>query len=113
MVEISEMNPTSTTNNGFNFRIVNSLMESWGLRLTWLDCKFKKIQIQIIMYNIRISYGWQKLYRLYIDHQEKILRGKVLSGVNGEHCYYSNNCCFIAGNFFPKTHALIGYFEVT
>ena len=87
-------------------------MESWGLRLTWLDCKFKKIQIQIIMYNIRISYGRQKLYRLYIDHQEKILRGKVLSGVNGKHCYGYNNCCFIAGNFFPKTHALIGYFEV-
>ena len=52
MVEISEMNLTSTTNNGVNFRIMNSLMASIGLRLTWLDCKFKKIQIQIIMYII-------------------------------------------------------------
>ena len=33
------MNLKSTTTNGFNFRIINSLMELWGLRLTWLDCK--------------------------------------------------------------------------
>ena len=33
------MNLKSTTTNGFNFRIINSLMEFWGLRLTWLDCK--------------------------------------------------------------------------
>ena len=50
LVEISELNLTSTANNRFNFRIMNSLLESWGLRLTLLDCKFKKIQIQIIMY---------------------------------------------------------------
>ena len=57
MVEISEMNLTSTTKNEFNFLVMNSLMESWGLRLTWLDCKFEKIQIQIIMYIIRTSYS--------------------------------------------------------
>ena len=33
------MNLKSTTTNRFNFRIINSLMEFWGLRLTWLDCK--------------------------------------------------------------------------
>ena len=27
-----------TTTNGLNFRIINSLMEFWGVRLTWLDC---------------------------------------------------------------------------
>ena len=32
------MNLKSTTTNGFNFRIINSLMKSWGVRLTWLDC---------------------------------------------------------------------------
>ena len=57
MVEISEMNLTSTTKNEFSFLVMNSLMESWGLCLTWLDCKFEKIQIQIITYIIRISYG--------------------------------------------------------
>ena len=25
--------------NGFVFQKINSLMESWGVRLTWLDCK--------------------------------------------------------------------------
>ena len=34
------MNLKSTTANGLNFRIINSLMEFWGVRLTWLDCKF-------------------------------------------------------------------------
>ena len=26
------------TANGFVFQIINSLLESWGVRLTWLDC---------------------------------------------------------------------------
>ena len=29
----------STITNRFNFQIVNSLTESWGVCLTWLDCK--------------------------------------------------------------------------
>ena len=28
--------------NGFVFKIINSLIESWGVRLTWLDCKRQK-----------------------------------------------------------------------
>ena len=35
----AEMNLKSTTINGFNFRIINSLMGAWGVHLTWLDCK--------------------------------------------------------------------------
>ena len=34
----AEINRKSTTSNGFNFRIINSLMDSWGVRFTWLDC---------------------------------------------------------------------------
>ena len=37
----AEMNLKSTTTNGFNFRMINSLIESWGLSLIWLDCEFK------------------------------------------------------------------------
>ena len=37
----------------------------------------------------------------------------IWSKINGKHCYGYNNCCFIAGKFFPTAHALIGYFEVT
>ena len=35
-----EMNLKFTTTNGFNFWIINSLMESWEVCLTWLDCKY-------------------------------------------------------------------------
>ena len=28
------------TTNGFIFQIINSLIESWGVRLTWFDCNF-------------------------------------------------------------------------
>ena len=28
------------TTNGFIFQIINSLIESWGVRLTWFDCKY-------------------------------------------------------------------------
>ena len=34
-----EINLKSTTSNGFNFRIINSLMDSWWVRLTWFDFK--------------------------------------------------------------------------
>ena len=30
---------STPTANGLNFRIINWLMEFWGVRLTWLDCK--------------------------------------------------------------------------
>ena len=29
------------TANGLNFRIINLLMEFWGVHLTWLDCKHR------------------------------------------------------------------------
>ena len=36
------LTPVTETTNGFIFQIINSLIESWGVRLTWFDCK--KIQ---------------------------------------------------------------------
>ena len=36
----AEINLKSTTGNGFNFRIMNSLVDSLGVRLTWFDCKY-------------------------------------------------------------------------
>ena len=32
------LTPVTGTTNGFIFQIINSLIESWGLRLTWFDC---------------------------------------------------------------------------
>ena len=34
------LTPVTGTTNGFIFQIINSLIESWGVRLTWFDCKF-------------------------------------------------------------------------
>ena len=34
--------PVTGTTNGFIFQIINSLIESWGVRLTWFDCKTLK-----------------------------------------------------------------------
>ena len=48
-----EMNLKSTTTNGFNFQIINSLMGSWGVRLTWLDCNSYKHVVSLK--NITIS----------------------------------------------------------
>ena len=33
------LTPVTGTTNGFIFQIINSLIQSWGVRLTWLDCK--------------------------------------------------------------------------
>ena len=33
--------PVTGTTNGFIFQIINSLIESWGLRLTCFDCNNK------------------------------------------------------------------------
>ena len=33
------MNAFFETNNGFNFQIIDPLIESTGVRLTWFDCK--------------------------------------------------------------------------
>ena len=35
-----EINLKSTTSNGFSFGKINSFIESWGVRLTWLECKW-------------------------------------------------------------------------
>ena len=33
------LTPVTGTTNGFSFQVINSLIESWGVRLTWSDCK--------------------------------------------------------------------------
>ena len=33
------LTPVTGTTNRFIFQIINSLIESWGVRLTWFDCK--------------------------------------------------------------------------
>ena len=33
------LTPVTGTTNEFIFQIIKSLIESWGVRLTWFDCK--------------------------------------------------------------------------
>ena len=46
------LNLTSVTGrtNGFIFQIINSLIESWGVRLTCFDCKRDNTQILDLQY---------------------------------------------------------------
>ena len=37
------LTPVTETTNGFIFQIINSLIESWGVRLTWFDCNMCKM----------------------------------------------------------------------
>ena len=39
---VLNLTPVTGTTNGFIFQISNSLIESWGVRLTWFDCKSKQ-----------------------------------------------------------------------
>ena len=34
------LTPVTGMTNGFIFQIINSQIESWGVRLTWFDSKF-------------------------------------------------------------------------
>ena len=37
------LTPVTGTTNGFIFQIINSLIESWGVHLTWFDCNARII----------------------------------------------------------------------
>ena len=37
------MNAFFETTNGFNFQIIDPLIESRGVRLTWFDCKIARL----------------------------------------------------------------------
>ena len=50
------MNLKSTTANGLNFRIINSLMEFWGVRLTWLDSSISEFMIYLWLKAVRLQY---------------------------------------------------------
>ena len=39
------LTPVKGTTKGFIFQIINSLIESWGVRLTWFDCNYTETVI--------------------------------------------------------------------
>ena len=48
------MSLKSTKTNGFNFRIISSLIESRGIRLNWIDCKY--YILFVILLSCRINF---------------------------------------------------------
>ena len=44
------MNAFFETTNGFNFQIIDPLIESRGVRLTWFDCKMNNINTDKIIH---------------------------------------------------------------
>ena len=51
----AEMNLKSTTTNGFNLRKINSVMESCGVRLTWLDCNLLYTTLESVLLNLAMG----------------------------------------------------------
>ena len=41
------LTPVTGTTNGFIFQIINSLIESWGVRLTWFDCNYSQYYVPV------------------------------------------------------------------
>ena len=54
------LTPVTGTTNGFIFQIINSVIESWGVRLTYFDCKLKMIEKR---YNQSVSQNVFNLQR--------------------------------------------------
>ena len=56
------LTPVTGTTNGFIFQIINSLIESWGVRLTCLDCNrfywlLKKQEEKLIKFTFAVTSG--------------------------------------------------------
>ena len=55
----SDLNLTlvTGTTNGFIFQIINSLIESWGVRLTCFDCKFPLSYISLHLNSVNLPFS--------------------------------------------------------
>ena len=70
------MNLKSTTTKGFNLWIINSLMASWGVRLTWLDCK-TVIGAYCSYFEVKKEFyrhAIEKIYRAWSLHSKLLVR---------------------------------------
>ena len=61
------------TSDRFIFQIINSLMKSWGVRLTWLDCNWDKFLLKGNIQNHNITRKWfYQNYNPFISKYQKI-----------------------------------------
>ena len=56
------LTPVTGTSNGFIFQIINSLMESWGVHLTWFDCNGVKLAFFLIRFIVDNANERQPLF---------------------------------------------------
>ena len=54
------MNAFFETTNGFNFQIIDPLIESRGVRLTWFDCKIQENNVKnaVLVFGIEFYDFW-------------------------------------------------------
>ena len=71
------LTPVTGTANGFIFQIISSLIESWGVRLTWFDCKpiaFVAFQLSSPSSDLKVpSRDLTKLWRRLQRERQKAL----------------------------------------
>ena len=101
----AEMNLKSSTTNGFNFRIINSLMESWRVRLTWLDCNNGKKPT-----HIQVRREYSKLGRSFYLLEEQV-RSQQSKLVNS--CDISQSLSLFSGLKLQVTHQVQSVFSRT
>ena len=65
------LTPVTGTTNGFIFQIIHSLIESWGVRLTWCDCKFDYTIISRFQSLHSIGLAGQRRAVLPLGHGQK------------------------------------------
>ena len=87
------LTPVTGTTNGFIFRIINSLIESWGVRLTWFDCNLYQILTIIESVPIRVEVG-QAGCRLISYANDRAFHPAFSNGALATFCYnnaYNNH----------------------
>ena len=58
------LTPVTGTTKGFIFQIINSLIESWGVHLTWFDCNWWSIE-----WTIQFIISYNPNYEMLADFQ--------------------------------------------
>ena len=95
-----KMNLKSTTTNGFNFRIINSLMESWQVRLTRLEnrisSRFQSATLtSLIMWfvfpNLSLKFLKQKLKTMLV--QDLVTKNCNCGKRESRKCFHGGVTC--------------------
>ena len=85
------LTPVTETTNGFIFEIINSLIESCGVRLTWFDCKsseylkFQSLFLPVKPQDQNMNSYLQPLFISYRSSGEKLIKFIFCDHVRNSH----------------------------